>query len=108
MWIELIKLHYLQYDAKIVLIEVIISDKAEHGRRLEQRAQEDANTARSHKPGSLEVVEAMLRRNNGSEKWSDELTSGDIQLRVTLDTATMELNEQVDKVLEALKQVMEA
>ena len=92
-----------QYNAELALIEVFASDSKEWSRRLSFRGSADAGTERSHKPGSLEDVLAIMKRNNGSETWSaDDLV---IPCRMMLDSCSQEENvdDLVKKVIHELQ-----
>ena len=67
--------------------------------RLAVRGNEDAGTARAHKPGSMDDVEVVMQRNNGSERWSEDVS---LPCKVEVDTTVESLESQAARVIEAL------
>lgn len=94
----------MQYNAELALIEIYASDHKEWSRRLSHRGSADASTERSHKPGSLEDVHAIIKRNNGSEFWSKDVP---VPCHVKLDSCSQEENvdDLVKKVVDELKKI---
>ena len=90
----------VQYDYKIALVEVVASNKEEWSRRLAERGSADIDTARAHKPGSIEAAQSAMRRNNGSELWSKFIS---VPCHVTVDTSLQDLTTAVNQVVKALQ-----
>jgi hypothetical protein len=91
----------MQYQAEIALIEIFASDHHEWSTRLSQRGANDAGTERSHKPSSIEHVDNVIKRNNGSESWSNGVT---VPCHVILDSTGGEsVDQMVDKVINELQ-----
>ncbi|KAG2488266.1 hypothetical protein HYH03_013117 [Edaphochlamys debaryana] len=87
---------------RVVVVDVQCSDEALWRQRLEARGAGDAGTERAHKPGAWEELQALLRRYDGSWRWS---TDGSVQLpyHVRVDTAVAGTEECVDAVLSYLR-----
>jgi len=89
---------WVQYGANMAVVECVPTDQDIWAKRLAARGNEDAGTARAHKPSSMHDVKKIIQRNNGSERWSGDLT---LPCRVNVDT-TMPLDCQIQKVIAAL------
>jgi hypothetical protein len=96
----------MQYEAEIALIELIATDTEEWSRRLSQRGYADAGTERSHKPGSVEDVYAIIKRNNGSESWSNDVR---VPCHVVLDSCSTDSKEEsiVDDMVKKIIQELQ-
>jgi len=89
----------MQYAAEIALIEIFTSDHQEWSRRLSQRGSADAGTKSSHKPGSMKEVHSIMKRNDGSETWSDGVT---VPCHVILDSCVESVDGMVENILDEL------
>ena len=92
----------VQHAAAIALVECLAREEDEWRRRLEARGQQDANTERSHKPGSWADLAGVRARNAGSEGWS----RGGVQvpLHLELDTTSRSLEDNLEAVVRALRE----
>jgi predicted kinase len=89
-----------KYNAEIALIELYASDQQEWSRRLSERGKSDVNTERAHKPGSIEDVHAIIKRNGGSESWSNGVT---VPCHVILDSCGYSVDGMTEKVIGELQ-----
>lgn len=85
-----------KYKTSKVLIECEPSDEDIWRARLEARGNEDFGTHRAHKPGSWEDLQVVMRRNNGSEKWSDDVT---FVCRIKLDTTSGGVDDYLQTII---------
>lgn len=80
-------------------MECTVSDADVWARRLAARGAEDAGTARAHKPSSMDDVNVVMQRNDGSERWSEGVN---VRCRVVIDTALGDSDAHAMQVLRAL------
>jgi hypothetical protein len=90
----------MQYDAEIALIEIFTSDHQEWSRRLSQRGSTDAGTKSSHRPASMKEVHSIIKRNDGSESWSNNVT---VPCHVILDSCLESVDGMVENVIDELE-----
>ncbi|BDA48084.1 hypothetical protein COCOBI_11-3420 [Coccomyxa sp. Obi] len=76
-----------QTSAAVVVVECIAADIAVWQSRLEARALSDSDVSRQHKPSSWADLQALIKRYNGSERWSVDGTT-QIDYYIQLDTTT--------------------
>jgi hypothetical protein len=85
----------------MVLVECCPTDLNTWRLRLESRGSTDITSpTKNHKPCSWEDVEFIIKRNNGSESWSDGITED----KIVLDTTAMSIEGQVEVVMRAVRE----
>ncbi|CAL8462919.1 g2453 [Coccomyxa elongata] len=91
-----------QTSAAVVIVECIAADVAVWQSRLEARALSDSDVSCQHKPSSWEDLQALIKRYNGSERWSVDGTT-QIEHYIHLDTTTGKCPAEIASgVIEAL------
>jgi energy-coupling factor transporter ATP-binding protein EcfA2 len=93
-----------QHGAKLTLVECCPTDEALWAQRLDARGRADSGTTRAHKPGSWADLQAVQRRNAGSDRWSgNPAVAARLACHLEIDTTAMPLEEQVGVVTAALR-----
>ena len=88
-----------RHNVAVMVVECIASRTEVWSKRLEERGKVDAGSERSHKPASIEEVNLIIRRNEGSEKWLDSMMD---VCRVCVDLTVDDLEESYQLVVNRL------